>query len=143
MTTTTHYSEEDEARDKVPSPTFGVPPSRANSPGSPISQRGAYFSDAERTTSRPGIQRTVTTESRLSRVASKLPNPEREVAEGPAPKPPAPPHLKKYSYHCEFLGLYYLSGDGDENREADRENGEGGGREGEEVRVPHLLHTAH
>ncbi|KLT42363.1 hypothetical protein CC85DRAFT_285597 [Cutaneotrichosporon oleaginosum] len=76
----------DEARDKVPD--FGIPPSRATSPASPVV--------------RPGLNRTVTSgtrASRLSRISSKLPNPERAAALGPVAPPPPPPHLTKYAYH--------------------------------------------
>jgi hypothetical protein len=85
----------DEARDKVPDEVFGVPPARATSPASARGYTGG----------RPGLDRTLTSgtrASRLSRIASKLPNPEREAAEGPAPRPAPPPHLQKYAYHCEY-----------------------------------------
>lgn len=68
--------------------------------------------------SRPGLKRSITTESRLSRITSAMPNPEADLAKGvnlrrpPGAGPPGaggppggggggPPGLRKFSHGCE------------------------------------------
>ncbi|BEI86554.1 hypothetical protein CcaverHIS002_0608410 [Cutaneotrichosporon cavernicola] len=100
-TADTRDTYEDEARDKFAEDDtdviFGVPPSRANSPGSPLSARSAPLSPSY---SRPGVTRTITQGTVASRISRVVMNPERECAEGRHEEKMEPPaYIKKYAYH--------------------------------------------